>query len=78
LSSGLAGLLAIFDPELLVLGGGVMKGLRPRWAELVEVTRQQALPRYAEHVPLTISPLGEDVSLLGAAVLAFRLVGAGG
>lgn len=77
LGAGLAGLLAIFDPELLVLGGGVMEGLRPRWDDLVEATRERALPRYAEHVPLAVSPLGESVSLLGAAVLAFRLVEAG-
>lgn len=72
LGAGLAGLLALFDPELLVLGGGVIEGLRPRWDDVLEATRSQALPRYAEGVPLVISALGDAVSLLGAAVLAFE------
>ncbi|HJM75560.1 MAG TPA: ROK family protein [Dehalococcoidia bacterium] len=72
LGAGLAGLLAVFDPELLVLGGGVIDGLRPRWDDVLEATRSRALPRYADGVPLVVSTLGDAVSLLGAAVLAFE------
>lgn len=72
LGAGLAGLLAVFDPELVVLGGGVIDGLRPRWDDVLEATRSQALPRYADGVPLVVSALGDAVSLLGAAVLAFE------
>jgi glucokinase len=72
LGAGLAGLLAVFDPELVVLGGGVIDGLRPLWDDVLEATRSQALPRYADGVPLVVSALGDAVSLLGAAVLAFE------
>src|SRR5690606_14933134 len=34
LAGGFASLLAIFDPELVVIGGGVTKGLTPYWEEL--------------------------------------------
>jgi glucokinase len=73
--AGLAGLLAVFDPELVVLGGGVIDGLRPRWDDVLHATRSQALPRYADGVPLVVSALGDEASLLGAAVLAFERAG---
>ncbi|MPZ98976.1 MAG: ROK family protein [Dehalococcoidia bacterium] len=75
LANGLASLLAIFDPELVVLGGGVTQGLAPYWADLERLTRDVALPRYAGGVPLARTSLGGDAGLLGAAVLAFQSAG---
>ncbi len=75
LASGIAGLLAVFDPEALIVGGGVARGLAPRWGELVEAVRERALPRYREHVPVEPTTLGDDASLLGAAVIAVEAVG---
>ena len=72
LGIGLAGLLAVLDPELIVLGGGVVEGLRPYWEDLLRAVQTHALPRYAERVPLVVTPLGDSGSLLGAALLAFR------
>jgi glucokinase len=69
---GLGGLLNVFDPEVLVAGGGVVEGMRPRWQEIREATRRHSLPRYSGGVQLEITTLGDDVSLLGAAELAFR------
>ena len=73
LAAGLAGLLAVFDPQLVVLGGGVIDGLRAYWGDVVAATQAQALPRYSDGVPLAISEFGDSVSLLGASVLAFQL-----
>ncbi len=69
---GLGGLLNIFDPEALVIGGGVVQGLQRHWDRLVASVVEHALPRYDEGVPLAATRLGDDVSLLGAAQLAFR------
>lgn len=69
---GLAGLLNTFDPEALVIGGGVVNGLQRHWDELKAAIVKHALPRYENGVPLTATRLGDDVSLLGAAQLAFR------
>ncbi len=76
---GLAGLLNIFDPEALVIGGGVVEGLRPQFERVRASVMSHALPRYrdAGGVPVSITTLGDDVSLLGAAFLAFRKTGAG-
>jgi len=70
LASGIAGLLAVFDPEVVILGGGVAEGLAPRWDGLVEAVRERALPRYAAHVPVERTTLGDDVGLFGAALWA--------
>jgi glucokinase len=45
LGAGLASLLAIFDPERLVVGGGVARGLERHWDDLLEAIREHALPR---------------------------------
>jgi glucokinase len=79
LGAGIAGLLAVFDPEALVLGGGVAAGLGRRWPDLLAHVQSRALPRYAERgVPVTLTSLGDDASLLGAAVLAAALADADG
>ena len=71
LAAGIAGLLAVFDPEALILGGGVMDGLAGRWDDLLATVQRHALPRYAESgVPVQRTVLGDDASLLGAAALA--------
>lgn len=69
---GLSGLLNIFDPEALVIGGGVVQALQRHWDELNASILERALPRYGDSVPLSATNLGDDVSLLGAAQLAFR------
>ncbi len=70
LASGIAGLLAIFDPEVLVLGGGVIDGLSWRWDDLLAATQSKALPRYREELPVVRTNFGGDACLLGAAALA--------
>ncbi len=73
---GLASLLSIFDPDGLVIGGGVVHSLSSRWDELTDAVRLYALPRYQTRgLPLSITELGDDVSLLGASVLSFRRFG---
>lgn len=70
LAAGIAGLLAVFDPEAIILGGGVAEGLVPRWDALIEAVRERALPRYASGVPVELTTLGDDVGLFGAAIWA--------
>ena len=72
IATGLAGLLALLDPEAIVLGGGLVGELAPRWDELLERTRDFALPRYAGGVPVERTTLGDDASLLGASLIALQ------
>ena len=69
---GLGALLNIFNPEALVIGGGVVQGLQRHWEKLRKAVIDRSLPGYGEATPLTATRLGDDVSLLGAAQLAFR------
>ncbi len=69
---GLASILAVLDPTGLVVGGGVVHSLENRWDEVIDAIQTYALPRYQTRgIPVTVTKLGDDVSLLGASVLSF-------
>lgn len=72
---GLGSLLNIFDPEALVVGGGVTMGLADKWDEVVAEVKSFSLAHFQQDPRLHITTLGDDVSLLGAAGLAFRHAG---
>jgi predicted NBD/HSP70 family sugar kinase len=65
-------LINVFNPEALVIGGGVVQGLQRHWEKLKATVIEKSLPGYGPATPLTATRLGDDVSLLGAAQLAFR------
>lgn len=71
---GLASLLNVFDPEAMVIGGGVVDGLKPQYARVEESVLRHSLPHYRDRgaVPLSVTTLGDDVSLIGAAAMTFR------
>lgn len=73
-ANGFADILNTLDPEYLVIGGAVTGSLQPYWSDLHALVEDKALPHFKGHVPLHVSPLGDDVSLVGAAALAFDLV----
>lgn len=74
LGVALAGLANAFDPDVMILGGGVMTAgdllLEPARAEL----RERALPPQNE-VPVRAAALGEDAGMIGAAILAREELG---
>ena len=75
---GLASLLSVFDPDGLVIGGGVVHSLSNRWDDLLSAIELYSLPRYKSRgIPVSITQLGDDVSILGASVLSFRRFGSG-
>ena len=68
---GIANLISILNPEMVVLGGGLMQGAH-EW--MLPAIREEAL-RWAQPVAvrkcrLEVTQLGEDAGLLGAARLA--------
>ena len=75
LALGVANLISLFDPEMVVLGGGLMQS-----ADLMlERIRRQALrwtqPVTASLVRIEKTALGDDAGLLGAARLAWLAAG---
>ena len=72
-ATGFADILNTLDPEYLVVGGAVTGGLQPYWDGLKNLVEDKVLPHFKDNVPLYVSPLGDDVSLIGAAAHAFDL-----
>jgi glucokinase len=72
LAMGIANLVSLLNPEMIVLGGGLFKAgeilLRPVRAGF----RKWAQPLAAETVRIELSRLGEDAGLYGAAKLAWQ------
>lgn len=71
LAMGVANLVSVLNPQMIVLGGGLMQAgdlfLEPLRREMLE----WAQPIAAKQVRIELSGLGEDAGLLGAARLAF-------
>ena len=73
---GLASILAVLDPDGVIVGGGVVHSLESRWNEVIDAVRTYALPRYQTRgIPVSVTQLGDDVSLIGASVLSFSRFG---
>jgi glucokinase len=70
LAMGVANLVSVFNPQMIVLGGGLMQAgdlfLEPLRREMLE----WAQPIAAQQVRIELSRLGEDAGLVGAARLA--------
>ena len=71
LAMGIANLVSVLNPQMIVLGGGLMHAgdlfLEPLRREML----QWAQPIAASQVRIELSALGEDAGMLGAARLAF-------
>ncbi len=78
LGIGVLNLIHIFDPEVVVLGGGVTK-LGPLLFEPVRAwVRQHAMTEVQRRTPVLPAALGEEVGLLGAVVYVSEQLGDGG
>lgn len=77
LGTGLAAVLNLLNPELVVLGGGVMKSADLLWDTLDRVLRAQALDTAYRRVRLVQGVLGGRAGALGAVALARRGIGTG-
>jgi glucokinase len=77
LGVGLASLLNLLDPELVVIGGGLGAAAGALLLEPAEwVARERALEPAASRARFVSAALGEDAGMLGAALLALDGIGA--
>lgn len=66
-------LINMFNPEVIVLGGGIMEQLEHEMISIVEkVARAHALPGTAKGIEITATRLGDDAGITGGAVIALR------
>jgi glucokinase len=72
LGLGIANLVNVFDPEIVVLAGGVGVGLHDLLLEPVTaIVKSNIFAMHKENLKITVSNLGEDIGLLGC--IAFAL-----
>ena len=66
-------LINLFNPERIVLGGGVIEQLENDMLPIIDkVARKHALPGTAKGVEIVASRLGDDAGITGGAVLVAR------
>jgi glucokinase len=77
LGIGIASLINIFNPERIVIGGGVMDG----WPLFIEATRDEVMARAfevpARRTEIVQSLLGDDAGIVGAAGVALQQAASG-
>ncbi len=69
LGIGLTSWSYFFDPDLILIGGGVSAAGEFLLASIRETIRERALPAYANHIQVGLAQLGNDAGLIGAASL---------
>jgi len=70
---GVANLVNILNPEVVVIGGGVLEALADEMMSvIVETAQDYAMPGTMKGVEIIASKLGDNAGITGAAVLARR------
>src|SRR5205085_3822090 len=70
---GVANLVNILSPEVVVLGGGVIEALADEMMTIITKTaKEHAMPGTLKGVEIIASKLGDNAGITGAAVLARR------
>lgn len=72
LGLGIANLVSVLNPEMVVLGGGIMQAGDLFLPTIRSVISKWAQPISAQQVRIELTQLGENAGLLGAARLAFN------
>ena len=63
-------LINLFNPEVIVVGGGVIEQLEHEMIPIIEkVAKAHALPGTAKGIEIMASRLGDDAGITGGAVL---------
>jgi glucokinase len=71
LAMGIANLISVLDPEMVVLGGGLMQAGDLLLGEIRSRVSRWAQPVTVKLAKIELTKLGEDAGLLGAARLAY-------
>src|ERR1043165_8031341 len=71
LGIGLANLINILNPEMIVIGGGVMNGWDLFYKHMLHEVEERAFPLLAARVKIVRAECGDDAGLFGAARLGF-------
>jgi glucokinase len=75
LGSAVANVLDVFNPELVVLGGGVTRAGEQLLEPVRRIALESAMPPAARSGEVVLSGLGEDLGVVSAAAVAFERLG---
>ena len=75
LGLGVANLVSVFDPEIIVIGGGMAGAADLFLDALKKGMLERAQPLAAKQVKIAVSKLGDAANLLGCARLAWEAAG---
>jgi len=70
LSAAAVGMVNMFNPSLLVFGGGVIEGLPELIDDLEQTVREHAFTAFVSNFKVSYAALGGDAGVIGAAALA--------
>jgi len=71
---GVANLVNIFNPELVVLGGPATVAGKYFLPAIEQAVRKTALPEIGQQAQVVLSAFGPDTSLIGAAALVVEAI----
>ena len=74
LGYGLVGVVNVFNPELIVIGGGALAAGELLLGPAREVVAERALPPVREMVSIVPAEFGDESGMLGAALLALDML----
>jgi glucokinase len=66
---GIVNLLHLFDPRMVILGGGVSRSGELWWAAVRAEVERRAMPIYLQGLQIVPAALGDDAGLYGAAAM---------
>ena len=69
MGTGIVNLLHLFDPRLVVLGGGVSRSGELWWRTVRAEVERRAMPIYLQGLQIVPAALGDDAGLYGAAAM---------
>jgi len=72
LGVGIAGIVNAFNPEMVILGGGVAAAGEQLLAPVRRIVHRRARRLLAEHVQIVLADLGSDAGVIGGAYLVFK------
>ncbi len=74
LGIGVRNLLHLFNPSVVVIGGGVSRIGAPLWDPMWEVVNQDRMEEYRRGLQILPAALGDDPGLIGAGLLTHELL----
>jgi len=74
LNIGVTSLANVFDPDCILLGGGLSKGIVDHLEDIQAWVRKHAFPAVAKHVKIIPTKFANQSGAIGAALLAQELI----